>query len=109
MIRRENEKKQWELDRKELLRQEDLFPIWSEVPGDVLSLAPHYFWDQRIKKYPDYKDDLEQEEYKMPVLDRRTKDLQSIKNLRSRELFSWICDIVDDEGENLPNLKGKIY
>ena len=44
-----------------------------------------------------------------PVLDQRTKDLQSIKNLRSREIFLWICDVVDDEGEGLPNLKGKVY
>lgn len=115
MIRRENEVKQWELDRKEIVRDQDRFPGWSEVPGDVLSLAPHYVWDQRIRNRPDYSSDPldDREEFKfsteIPVLDRRMKDLQSIKNLRSRELFAWICDVVDDEGENLPNLKGKLY
>ena len=76
MIRREMEKKQWEEDRKEIIRSQDLFPSWSEMPSDVYSLAPHYVWDQRLK-LPDYKDDDldDSEEYKMPVLDRRMKDL----------------------------------
>lgn len=54
-----------------------MFPSWSEVPGDVLSLAPHYVWDQRINKRPDYEDDPldDTEDYKLPVLDRRMKDL----------------------------------
>ena len=42
------------------------------------------------------------------VLDQRKKDFQIIKNLRSRKIFLWICDVVDDQGEGLYNQKGEV-
>lgn len=42
---------EWEAERKELLRQEDMWSIMSDLP-DVLSLVPLHYLNEKIYKCP---------------------------------------------------------
>ena len=74
---------------------------------DAVLLNPPYIHDQKIKRYPkEWSDmtDLEEEAERIRIntenlfKDRRFKDLQQIKNSRSKELFNFICDVVEEKG-----------
>jgi hypothetical protein len=50
-MRKKEMREEWEAERKELLRQEDMWSIMSDMP-DVLSLVPLHYLNEHIYKCP---------------------------------------------------------
>jgi hypothetical protein len=75
---------------------------------DVLSIYPLHLMNPKIFSYPtilgdlakDLKNDIE------IFIDKRTRDIQLIKNIRSKELYSWISDAVEEHGSEMVNKLG---
>ena len=100
---------EWEAERKELLRQEDMWSIMSDMP-DVLSLVPLHYLNEKIYKCPiEVDEDTGFDEMDHIELDRHLKDLEKIKNPRSKEIFMYLADAVDENGALMVEKFGSIY
>ena len=85
---------------------------------DAVILNPPYVHDPKIKRYPkelSEMKDLDEEIEKIQIRterlfkDRRIQDLQYIKHPRSKEMYNWICDVVDEQGGNMNKQLGLAY
>lgn len=100
---------EWDAERKELLRQEDMWSIMSDLP-DVLSLVPLHYLNEKIYKNPyEITEDPEFDELDHIQMDRHLRDVEKIRNPRSKEIFMYLADAVDQNGEKIVEKFGSIY
>lgn len=85
---------------------------------DVLPIDSPHLKNPKLKKYPkELKDmsdldeaSLEIAEFSKELLkDRKIRDLQYISNPRSKDLYMWLCDVVDEQGPNMNKKLGSRY
>lgn len=100
---------EWEFERKELLRQEDMWSIMSDLP-DALSLFPLHYMNEKIHKYPiELEEDTGYDEMDHIYFDRHLKDVEKIRDPRSKEIFMYLADAVDEHGGKMVAKFGSIY
>lgn len=85
---------------------------WWSIQGD----SPDVY--QTVKKHIiDQRDPFELFNFDTTVspdeiadkLDRRINDISRIKNMRSKEIYSWIADIVDEHGDKMVDKFNNVY
>ena len=60
-MKRKEMREEWEAERQELLRQEDMWSIMADLP-DVLSLVPLHYLNEKIHKCPIEEDESDYDE-----------------------------------------------
>ena len=108
-MKKKEMREEWEAERKELLRQEDMWSIMSDLP-DVLSMVPLHYLNEKIYKCPIEEDsDSDFDEMDLIPMDRHLRDVEKIRNPRSKEIFMYLADAVDDHGDTMVQKFGSIY
>ena len=99
-----------------MLLQEDLWAMYSDV--DSFGFINNYdtkVWDGRkLKPYPNRDDkDLEESlrllDSEMAKLRESYSDEMRIKNPRSREMYTWLRDVVGDQGEKMVPQLNRVF
>ena len=100
-MKKKEMREEWEAERKELLRQEDMWSIMSDLP-DVLSMVPLHYLNEKIYKCPIEEDsDSDWDEMDLIPIDRHLRDVEKIRNPRSKEIFMYLADAVDENGDKM--------
>ena len=76
---------------------------------DILSIIPLHTLSDKIFKCPIF---INEEDYYVDVkiqVDRRISDVQKIRNQRSREMYTWLADVVEEQGPDMVQRFGKVF
>ena len=107
-MQKKAEQEEWERERRTLLEQEDMWSILADEP-DILSIIPLHTLNDKIFKCPIL---INEEDYIVDVkiqVDRRIADVQKIKNQRSKEMYTWLADVVEEQGPDMVQRFGKVF